>query len=346
MNIPAFTRRFLPVLLGLVLCTGFTSVSFAGYAAAREISLPGDGGWDYLAADAAARRLYITHGDRVQVLDLDTFALVGEIAPLSGIHGVAIAAELGRGFISNGKSATITVFDLKTLHVLATWPAGGKKPDAILYDAATKRVCSFNGGSDNVTVFDAATGQLLGTIALGGGPEFPAADDTGQVFVNIEDQNEIVRFDLHTLAVTAHWPLAPAEGPSAMAFDATHHRLFSGCRSQQLVVLNSDTGAVVARLPIGKGVDAASYLPAKGLVLVSNGDGTLNIVHQTDADHYTAVETVNTAPGARTHAVDDATGRVFLGSAHYLPAPAPAPGQPRPRPAIESGSFRVLVFQP
>jgi DNA-binding beta-propeller fold protein YncE len=346
MKIPAFPRWFLPLVFGAVLATGFSPAALAGYAIARQIPLPGNAGWDYFTTDSTARRLYATHGDRVQVLDLDTLALVGEIAPLSGIHGVAIAADLGRGFVSNGKTSTITVFDLKTLHVLATWPAGGQKPDAILYDAATKRVCSFNGGSDNVTVFDAATGQLAGTIVLGGGPEFPAADGTGRVFVNIEDNNEIVRFDLHTLAVTAHWPLAPAEGPSAMAFDAAHHRVFSGCRSQQLVVLNSDTGAIIARLPIGKGVDAASYLPAKGLVFISNGDGTLNVFHQTDADHYTLAETVHTAPGARTHAVDDATGRVFLGSARYLPAPATAPGQPPVRPSLEPGSFRVLVLKP
>ena len=346
MPIPAFPRRFLLLSLGVVLGIGFPSATFAGYTAANKIPLPGDGGWDYFTADAPARRLYATHGDRVQVLDLDTFALVGTIAPLAGIHGVALAPDLGRGFISNGKTSTLTVFDLKTLRILATWPAGGKKPDAILYDAATKRVCSFNGTSDNVTVFDAATGQLLSTIALGGGPEFPAADGTGHVFVNIEDNNEIVRLDLRALTVTAHWSLSPTGGPSALAFDATHHRLFAGCRSQQLVVVNSDTGAVVARLPIGKGVDAASFLAAKGLVFVSNGDGTLNIFRQIDPDHYASVETVTTAPGARTHAVDAATGRVFLGSAHYLPAPAATPEQPHPRAPIEPGSFQVLVFKP
>ena len=339
MKIPApwlFCALFLPL----------ATMAFAGYSVAEKIPLPGNRGWDYLTTDAAARRLYVTHSDRVQVLDLDTLALSGEITPLAGVHGVALAPELGRGFITNGQSSTLTVFDLKTLHILATWPAGGDKPDAILYDAATQRVCSFNGGSDNVTVFDAATGKLAGTIALGGGPEFATCDGTGQVFVNIEDHDEIVRLDLHALTVTAHWPLAPARGPSALAYDAAHHRLFAGCRNQQLVVLNSDTGAMVAQLPIGKGVDATSYLPAKGLVFVSNGDGTLNIFHQTDADHYVISETVITAPGARTHAVDAATGRVFLGFAHYLPAPAPSSGAPRPRPAIEPGSFRVMVLNP
>ena len=330
----------------MLLVTGLTPPLLAGYTAAKPIALPGDSGWDYVTADANARRLYVTHGDRVQVLDLDTFAIVGEIAPLAGVHGVAVAPDLGRGFITNGKTSTLTVFDLKTLRILDTWPTVGKKPDAILYDAATKRVCSFNGGSDNATVFEAATGHLVGTVALGGGPEFVASDGTGQVFVNIEDNDETVRFDVRTLAITARWPLASAHGPSALAFDAVHHRLFIGCRSQQLVVLNADTGAVVALLPIGKGVDAVSYFPAKGLVFASNSDGTLNIFHETDADHYAVVETVTTVPGARTHAVDTATGRVFLGSAHYGPAPQVAPGQPRARAPIEPGSFRLLVFTP
>ena len=340
-----FRPGVLPVTLALLLGAAFAPAASA-YTLDRKISLPGDSGWDYFTADSSARRLYATHGDRVQVLNLDTLASVGEIASLASVHGVALAPDLGRGFISNGKSATITVFDLKTLAVLATWPAGGVKPDAILYDAATHQVCSFNGGSDNVTIFDATTGKLAGTIALGGAPEFAASDGLGQVFVNIEDHDETVRFNTRTLAVTARWPLAPAQTPSALAYDSTHHRLFVGCRSQQLVVLDSDTGKVIAQLPIGSGVDAASYLPSRALVFVSNGDGTLNIFHQDDPDHYAAVETVHTAKGARTHAVDAGTGRVFLGSAQYVSAPLPASGQPRARPTLEPGSFRVLVLKP
>lgn len=334
--------RFLLISLGVAL----SPRASAGDASGTKIALQGDSGWDYLATDAAARRLYVTHGDRVQVVDLDTLGSVGEIAPLAGVHGVALAPELGQGFITNGKTAIITVFDLKTLAVLASWPANGKNPDAILYDSATRRLCSFNGGSDNATVFEAATGKLAGTIALGGAPEFAAGDGTGLVFVNIEDRDETVRFDARSLAITALWPLAPARTPSALAFDPVHRRLFVGCRSQQLVVLNADTGAIVALLPIGKGVDAVSYFPAKGLVFASNGDGTLNVFRQTDPDHYTALETVQTAPGARTHAVDVNTGRVFLSSAQYGPAPETAPGKPRARPPIVPGSFRVLVFQP
>ena len=335
-------RRWLA--LSIVLGAILVPATVSGYSLQKKISLPGDGGWDYLTADAS--RIYLTHGDRVQVLNLDTLTPAGEIMPLAGVHGIALAPGLGRGFISNGKSAAITVFNLQTLAVLGEWPAGGKKPDAILFDPATQRVCSFNGGSDNVTVFDAASGKLAGTIALGGTPEFAASEGTGMIFVNLEDKDETVRFDARSLAITARWPLAPARGPSALAFDALHHRLFVGCRSQRLVVLNSDTGAIVASLPIGAGVDAASYLPAQSLVLVSNGDGTINIFHQTDADHYTAVETLVTLPGARTHTLESSTGRIFVPSAIYGPAPKTAPGQPRVRPAMVPGSFSILVYQP
>ena len=315
-------------------------------APASKIPLSGNGGWDYLAVDAPARRLYVTHGDRVQVVDLTTLQPAGEIGALNGVHGVAVAPELGRGFISDGKANAVVVFDLASLRVLARWPVTGEKPDAVLYERATRQVFAFNGESGNATVFDAATGRVNGTIALGGAPEFPASDGTGQVFVNLEDRAETVRLDARTRTVTQHWPLAPAQTPSALALDAAHHRLFAGCRSQQLVVLNAESGAVVAVLPIGRGVDAASYDAGRGLVYVSNSDGTLNVFRQVDADHYNAVRTIATAPGARTHAIDPVTGRIFVSSADYLPATPPPPGQTRARREIKPGTFGVLVFQP
>ncbi len=333
---------FLALVLGACVMTAISIHAAPG----EKIPLPGNSGWDYLSVDSAARRLYVTHGDRVHVVNLDTDTAVGEIAPIDGAHGVALAPDLGRGFVSNGKTGFITVFDLKTLGILALWQTAGKKPDAVLYDPATRQLFSFNGESENATVFDAVTGGLAGTVKLGGGPEFAATDAAGHVFVNIEDNDETLRLDARSLAVTARWPLAPAHAPSALAIDRAHHRLFVGCRSQTLVVLNSDTGAIVATLPIGKGVDAATYDAVRGLVLVSNSDGTLNVFHQTDADHYTATETLATAPGARTHAVDPKTGRVFLASAQFEAAPPSAPGQPKVRPAIKPGSFGVLVLKP
>ncbi len=345
MKKPFLLSRAAWCALALILgaCLDPLAARAAGYTLVKKIPLPGDGGWDYLAADTSW--LFVTHGDRVQVIDLVNLEPAREITPLAGVHGVALAPGLGRGFISNGKTDVITVFDLRKLTIRGQWPAGGKKPDAILFDPATQRVCSFNGGSDNVTVFNAATGQLLGTLALGGKPEFAASDGTGQVFVNIEDKGETVRFDARTLAITARWALAPAHTPTALAYDVTHHRLLVGCRSQHLVVLNSDTGSIVATLPIGAGVDAVSYLPGRGLVVVSNSDGTLNIIKQTDADHYALVETVTTVPGARTHAVDGASGRIFVSSAQFEPAPPAAPGQPQARPAVVPGSFSVFVYQ-
>jgi len=314
----------------------------AEYKLVKEIQLPGDSGWDYLAVHDY--RLFVTHGDRVHVINLENLAPAGEIAPLAGVHGIAFAGQLGRGFISNGRTNVITVFDLRTLAVIGEWPAGGDNPDAILYEPESKRVCCFNGGSNNVTILEAATGKLVGTIALGGKPEFADGAGAGQVFVNIEDRNEIVRFDARTLAVTARWPLAPAHTPTALAFDHEDHRLFVGCRSKNLLVINSETGAIVASLTIGAGVDAVSYDPR--LVYVSNSDGTLNIFHQVDADHYKLVQTLATAPGARTHAIEKDSGRIFVSSAEFGPVPPAAAGQPRARPAIVPGSFKILVYQP
>ena len=328
-------------LLALSLATGL------GLSAALpRVPLPGNGGWDYLTADAAARRLYVTHQDRVHVLDLDTLALLGEIGAGAGVHGVALAPELGRGFVSNGLDATITVFDLATRAILGRWPTGGRKPDAILYDAASRRLFSFNGETDNATAFDAATGRIVGTVALGGAPEFAVTDEAGGIYVNIEDRGETLRFDARTLAVTARWPLAPAHTPTGLALDREHHRLFVGCRSQQLVVLQADTGAVIASLPIGRGVDAVSYDSSRNQVWVSNADGTLNAFHQAGPDRYEPLRTVATASGARTHALDAKTGRIFLATAEYLPTPPAAPGQPRVRPAIKPGTFGVLIVQP
>ena len=204
------------------------------------------------------------------MLDLDTLALVGEIGPGAGVHGVALAPELGRGFVSNGQDATITVFDLATRAILGRWPTGGKKPDAILYDPASRRLFSFNGETDNATAFDAATGRIVGSVALGGAPEFAVSDEAGGIYVNIEDRGETVRFDARTLAITARWPLAPAHTPTGLALDREHRRLFVGCRSQQLVVLQAETGAVIASLPArrarrGRGVVRLLAKPGVGL---------------------------------------------------------------------------------
>jgi len=316
----------------------------SGYNVAREIALGGEGGWDYLAVDAAARRLYVTRSTRVVVLDADSGKVVGEIGGLSGVHGVALADELGRGFISNGRSSTVTIFDLKTLAKLGEVKSTGDNPDAILYEPSTQRVFAFNGRSGNATVLEAATGKVAGTVALGGKPEFATADAKGKVFVNLEDKSEVAAIDAHTLAVLARWPLKPCEEPSGMAIDRSSRRLLSGCGNQMAAIVDADGGKVVATVPIGKGVDANAFDPGTGLGFSSNGgDGTLTVIRRDAPDRWSVVENVPTRRGARTMALDEKTHTIFLVTAQFGPAPAATPEQPRPRPAILPGSFVILV---
>ncbi len=315
----------------------------SGYHLLKKIPLGGEGGWDYLTLDAAARRLYITRATRVAVLDADTGAPVGELADTPGVHGVALAPELGRGFTSNGRTATVTIFDLKTLRALGQAKTGAN-PDAIVYDPASKRVFTFNGGSADATAIDAASGAVAGTIALGGRPEFAAADGAGRVYVNLEDKNELVALDSRRLKIAARWPLAPCTEPAGLAMDARHQRLFVGCHNQMMAVVDAASGRIVATLPIGRGVDANAFDPETSLAFSSNGDGTLTVVREESPDKYKVVENVATQRGARTMALDPKTHNVFLVTAEFGPPPAPTPENPHPRPTIIPGSFVVLVF--
>ncbi|HTQ79349.1 MAG TPA: YncE family protein [Thermoanaerobaculia bacterium] len=315
----------------------------SGYHVLERLALGGEGGWDYLTADAAARRLYVTRGSHVTVVDLDTGKVAGEIPNLSGIHGVALAPDLGRGYVSNGKSSEVTVFDLKTLKVLKTVKSTGENPDAILYDPASHRVFAFNGRSANATVFDAKTDAVAGTIALGGKPEFAASDLKGRVYVNIEDKSEVVALDAAKLTVAARWPLAPCEEPSGMAIDRQHGRLLVGCSNQKAGIVDLATGKVVGTPPIGKGVDANGFDPATGYGFSSNGEGTLTVLAADAAGHFKVLDTVPTERGARTMALDEKTHRVYLATAKFNPAPAPTAEQPHPRPTPVPGSFVLLV---
>jgi DNA-binding beta-propeller fold protein YncE len=314
-----------------------------GYHVIKEIPLGGEGGWDYLTVDAAARRLYVTRSTRVVVLDADSGSVVGEIPDLSGVHGVALATDLNRGFISNGRSSTVTIFDLKTLAKLGEVKTTGDNPDAILYDPASHRVFTFNGRSANATALDAASGKVDGTVALGGKPEFATADGKGEVFVNLEDKSEVAVLDSRTLTVKAHWPLKPCEEPSGMAIDRQHRRLLSGCHNKMAAILDADSGKVVATVPIGEGVDANAFDPATRLGFSSNGDGTLTVLHEDSPDHFTVVENVPTRRSARTMALDEKTHKLFLSAAQFGPAPAPTAEQPRPRPPVLPNTFVVLV---
>ena len=303
----------------------------------------GDGGWDYLTVDAQARRFYISRGTHIQVLDADSGKLVGDIPDTNGVHGIALAPKLERGFTSNGRDNSVTIVDLKTLKAIGTVSVGNR-PDCIIYDPATKRVFTFNGGSDDATAIDAAKGKVVRTVPLGGRPEFAVADGAGMIYDNIEDKGEIVAIDSRTLTVKARWPLAPAESPSGLAMDTKNRRLFAVCDGGRMVVLNADTGAIVATPAIGNGPDAAGFDPKTQLAFSSNGqDGTLTILHEDTPDTYTVAQTVPTQPGARTMALDTKTHRVFLVAATPTPA---VPGTSPRRRSYVPGSFVVLVYGP
>jgi YVTN family beta-propeller protein len=309
-------------ILVLLLCVAALA-STVKYRVTKKIPIPGQGGWDYLTIDEAARRLYVSHETQVEVLDVDSEAIVGRVLKTPGVHGIAIAPDLGRGFVSNGLASTVTIFDLKTLKPIADVPTG-KKPDAIIFDSATSRVFAFNGDSNSATAIDAATGKVAGTVDLGGGPEFAAADGNGFVYNNLEDQNQVVKIDSRKLAVVQRWPTAPCYSPSSMAIDRANRRLFIGCRSKVMAVMNADTGRVITTLPIGDHVDATVFDSDTHLIFNSNGEGTISVIHEDNPDKYSPVETVKTVPRARTVALDPKTHRLFLST-------------------IESGQFEVLV---
>ena len=309
----------------------------------NQYKVGGEGGWDILTVDPDTHRLYYGRGTRMQVLDLETGKVIGEIPDLPGIHGVALAPGLNRGFTSNGRDSSVTIFDLKTLAVLGRVPVG-RNPDAIIYEPVTKRILVFNAGSRSATAIDAASGTVVGTVALDGRPEFAVADGRGKVFVNLEDSSAVAGFDAKSLKVESRWPLVGGEGPSGIALDRVHHRLFSVCGNEKMVVLDSRTGKVVASLPIGKGPDGAEFDPGTGLAFSPNGEGTLTVIHEDSADKFSVVGTVTTQRGARTMALDPKTHRLYLAAASYGEAPAPTADRPHPRPPMLPDSFVMLVL--
>ncbi len=316
----------------------------SGYHLLKKFNLGGEGFWDYLEIDSPSHRLFVSRGTKVVVLNVSTGRVVGEIPNTAGVHGVALAPALGRGFTSNGAAGTVSIFDLKTLKVIGEAPAG-KNPDAIVYDPASRRVFTMNGRSGDSTAIDAATGKVAGTIPLGGKPEYAVADGAGHVYVNLEDKSEELRIDSRTLAVTARWSLAPCESPSGLAMDVKHRRLFAGCENKMMAVVDANTGKVVATPPIGEGVDANRFDPATQYAFASNGrSGTLTVVHEDAPDKYRVVENVPTQVGARTMALDPRTHDVYLVTASFGPPPPPTPEHPHPFPTLVPNSFVVLVF--
>ncbi len=333
--------RFSCVLLATM--AAFAVPAWA-YHLVREIPVPGDGGWDYLSADG--HYLFVSHGERVEVLDLGTLTLAGSIPGTPGVHGIALADDLGRGYVSAGASGSIVVFDLKSLVRLTGIKTSGQNPDAILYEPGTHRVFAFNGRSRNVTVIDANRNEVIGSIALDAKPEFAVVDAAGHVFVNLEDKNSIAMIDPKTLTVQSVWSLKGCEEPTGLAIDRAHARLFSVCSNRVMEIVDASSGRLVAQVPIGENVDGAGFDAGRQVAFASGGDGTLTVVREETPEKFSVAETSATKPGARTMVVDETTHRVFLSTARRGPAPAPSATQPRPRPAVVPGTFEVLVLEP
>ncbi len=315
------------------------------YQVVKALKVGGEGGWDYLTADAEARRLYVSRGSHVMVFDMDRDSLIGDLPNTPGVHGVALAKKLNRGFTSNGRDSSVTVFDLKTLQPIKTVRITGRNPDAIAYDSVTNRIFTFNGASANASVLDASTLEQVGSIDLGGKPETGQPDGAGMLYVNIEDKNEVVALDTRSLQVKGHYALAPCEEPTGMARDKARGRLIIGCGNKTMAVMDEKTGKVITTIEVGNGVDAAGFDPANQLAFTSNGEGSLSVVHENADGSFATVATVATQRGARTMALDPKTHKIYMSTAEFGPAPAPTPDRPRPRPTIIPGSFTVLVLE-
>jgi len=348
-------KRFslLTIFGSLAVAIIFSAVAFSrpaapppgasGYHVIKTIPVGGEGGWDYVYVDSDARRIYVSRGTHTMVLDADTYAVVGDIPDTQGVHGVAVASDLGRGFTSNGRANTATIFDLKTLKSLGTVKTD-VNPDAILYEPVTKRLFTFNGGSrtsgggKNATAINAADGAVLGTIDLRGKPEFAAADGKGSIYVNNEDSSELHHLDAASLKELHHWPLAPCKSPSGLAMDVANRRLFSVCDEKVMAIVNADTGKVVATPAICDGPDAAAFDPSSGYAFASCGDGNLTVIHEDSPDKYSVVENVPTKKSARTMGLDLKTHNIFLPAADF---DAPAAGERRGK--MKPGSFVIVV---
>jgi len=334
---------WLRLVLFISLLATFSAAADSAYHITKTYKLGGEGGWDYLTLDSSSRRLYISRATHVMVIDAGSGKPVGDIPETPGVHGIALAPELGRGFVSNGREGTVTIFEIDSLKPI-TKVKVGDNPDAILYDPATKRVFTFNGKSHDSTVIDAAKGTVLGTIKLEGKPEFAASDGKGEIFVNIEDKSQLDAIDPNKMEVKSRWPLAPCQEPSGLAIDRKNRRLFAGCDNKMMAVIDADSGKVLATPAIGEGVDATAFDEGTGLAFASCGEGVLTVVREESPSKFTVVDNVKTQEGARTLALDDKTHEVFVVTAKFGPPPAPTPEQPHPRHSILPDTFVVLVL--
>ncbi len=336
---------FVALFLPLFSMTANAQSSSTVYKVANKIYLPGETGWDYLSIESSTGRLFVSRGTMVQVVDVKDGKLIGTIPNTEGVHGIALAEDLGEGFISDGRDSSVTVFDLKTLGTITKINVTGQDPDAILYDPYTQRVFTCNGRTSNATVIDAKTDKVIGTVPLSGGPEFTVTDGEGKIYINIEDKSEIDEIDPKEMKVSNVWPLAPAESPSGLAIDSKNHILFSVCHNKLMAVMNGETGKVITTLPIDARVDGAAFDPGLMRAFSSNGAGTLTIVQEVSPDSFEVIQNLETQLGARTVTLDASTHHLFLPAAEFNPPPAPTADNPHPRPTIKPGSFVVLEVE-
>jgi YVTN family beta-propeller protein len=334
-------KILLPVLFSLAVAVCRAEGS---YHLLKEIPVGGEGGWDGLIVDSAAQRLYVSHATRVVVIDLAKDQVAGEITNTPGVHDIAVAPKLNRGFTSNGREAKASIVDLTTLQTLSKVDTG-TNPDATLFEPGQNEVYTFNGRGQSATVIDAKAAKVVATIPLGGKPEFAEADPkSGRVFDNLEDKSEVAVIDTRTHTVTNRWPIAPGEEASGMAIDLKNHRLFLGCGNKLMVMMDSASGKVVATVPIGQGVDGSAFDPETQLAFASCGDGTTTIAKEESPDKLTVVQTLKTERGARTMALDPKTHKIYLPTAQFEPQPEQAAGAPRQRPKMIPGTFKILVY--
>lgn len=344
-----FGRVASGVVLMVVAAASIVMAAAGGYHLLKKYSFGAAEGstreyFDYVSVDSAARRVYLSHGTEIKVIDADSGALVANITGLKQDHGVAVASEFGRGFISDGGQGKVIIFDLKTLKVTGEAKADNDA-DCVIYDPSSKHVFVMNGDPHSSTVIDAKSGSVVGTIELGGGPEFAVADGKGTVYINLEDKSELVAVDTATLKIKSRWPLAPAGAPTALAMDIAHHRLFSAGRNpQMMVVLDSENGKVIQSFPISAGVDAAAFDAETGMIFVSTRDGMVHVFHEDSPDKFSEAETIKTEYGAKTMGLDTKTHNLFLDTADFGPAPAPTADRPHPNRAPIQGTFHVLVY--
>ena len=316
------------------------------YKFLNEIPIGGEGGWDIVTIDSAASRLYLSHATKIVVVDLNKNAVVGEITDTPGVHAFMPVPELQRGFSSNGKESKSSVVDLTTLKTLSKLDTG-QNPDAIAYELQRGEVYIFNHTGNSATVIDAKQAKIVATIPLGGSPEFAVADgSTGRVYCNIEDKSEVAVIDAAKHEVVARWSVAPGTEPSGIALDAVHHRLFATCHNKMMAMLDTETGKVIATVPIGAGVDGCAFDDSTQLAFASCGEGTTTITKQETPDKLTVVQTLKTERGARTMAIDPKTHRIYLPSAQFQPPPSPSPGASPARPTIVPNTLKLLVYGP